>query len=135
VHFSWGFVLVFLWHVSTASFNIQEMCCCNHRQWRAYTILLSSFLLNRWCIVDKSIRKNILETCYIWTSAWNDLPIFIIIFLYFKINLYWYFKKSLKIQKRVIRIRISKKNRQHNGLKKCTSYLIQNVCKNGQDIW
>jgi hypothetical protein len=28
-----------------------------------------------------------LETCYIWKSAWNYLPIFTIIFLCFKVNL------------------------------------------------
>ena len=88
VHSSWRLGLLFLWHISTASFNIQETCCCNQRQWRTYTILRSSFLLNLLCIVDISIRKkNHLETCYIWKSAWNYLPIFTIIFLCFKVNL------------------------------------------------
>jgi hypothetical protein len=58
VYSSWRFGLLFLWHISTASFNIQETCCCNQRQWRTYTILRSSFLLNLWCIVDISIRKK-----------------------------------------------------------------------------
>jgi hypothetical protein len=46
VHSSWRLGLLFLWHVSTASFNIQETCCCNQRQWRTYTIFRTSFLLN-----------------------------------------------------------------------------------------
>jgi hypothetical protein len=37
-------------------------------------------------------------------------------------------KEEFEDAKRVIRIRISKKNRQHSGLLKWTRYLITNVC-------
>jgi len=40
------------------------------------------------------------------------------------------YKKSLKIQKGAIRIRISKKNRQHNGQKKKYKRTSMSVSKN-----
>jgi hypothetical protein len=81
-------LIITLLYLRSIHFNNKytELCVhisfCNQRQWRTSTILtfvphfcnIYGVLLTK---VNKQ-RKNILETCYVYKSAWNDFPIFII---------------------------------------------------------
>ena len=63
------------------SFNV-HISFCNQRQWRTSTILtFVPYFCNIYGVLLTKVnkqRKNILETCYVYKSAWNDFPIFII---------------------------------------------------------